>query len=182
LARDIFISPGHFRLDTVDTSENQTVISFLPNTVDIPNREDPLAYLAHEPLARKLGMADALQNRTDSQSIGTISLAEVIAGFSYAADHEDGTPLWEPLLMYAGVMLLHDRRMIPEETVAYRKLGWTSVQDFVSGHMAKSSEQLIPTISDADIATVCVRGLCLTTTSTVTVSERLRAHLGLKKD
>jgi hypothetical protein len=34
-ARDTFISPGHFRLDTVDTRENQTVISFLPNTADI---------------------------------------------------------------------------------------------------------------------------------------------------
>jgi len=180
-ARDIFLKPGHFRLNEVGIRENQVVATFDPNLTELPNREDPLAFLAHETLARKLGLAEALQKSREFRAIGTISLSEVIAGFSYAADEEGtDTPLWEPLLMYAGVVMLNDRTLIPEQTRAYRKISWTGVDDFLEGQRTKKPELLIPDIDAADEATVCVRGLCLTTTSTVSMTADLRSHLGVE--
>lgn len=180
-AKDIFIKPGHFRLDQVGIRENQVAASFEPNITELPNREDPLAFLAHETLARKLGLGEVLQKTKELGAIGTISLSEVIAGFSYAADEWDtDTPLWEPLLMYASIVMLNDRSLIPAQTKAYRKISWVSVDNFLEGQRTKKSELLIPGIDAADEATVCVRGLCLTTTSTVSlVARQLRSHLGL---
>lgn len=179
-ARDLSHKPGHFRLGPVGPEENQVVATFAPKLTELPDRQDTLAYLAQDILARKLGLGEALQKTEGCSAIGTISLSEVIAGFSYAADKkETDQPLWEPLLMYAAVIMLNDRNLLPKQTKAYRKIGWTSVDNFLEGQKSKQSELLIPDIEAADEASVCIRGLCLRSTWIVSNGANLRGHLGL---
>lgn len=178
--RDQQVAADGFRLDEVHVKETAVVSRFSPNQQDLPDLDDPLSFVAHETLARKLGLGDAMHDKEGAGPMGTVSLSEIVAGFGHPTSDEQNQPLWEPLLMYGAVMMLHDRSLVPEATATYRNIGWTSIEDFLDGHGNKRSELLIPAIAPEDEATVCVRGLCLKTTETVTVTPTLSAHLGLE--
>lgn len=159
---------------------------FGPNLEELPHRGAPLPFVAHELLARKLGMARGLQRAVAGRPVGTVSLREMSIGFSYVGDLRDPEgnehPLWEPLLMYAVVMRLDDRGLIPAESAAYRKLAWVPSEEFLAGHERKDPRLLIPGIGESDEASVCVRGLCLLSTRSVITGGGLREHLGWRSE
>lgn len=171
------------RLDNVTVRPNVSVACFRPNIEELPNRGAVLPFVTHELLARKLGMADGLQRTAAGKPVGTVSLSQVSIGFSYVSDilDENGIehPLFEPLVLYVVAMRLIDRRLIPDQSVAYRNLSWVPNDEFITGHLRKDSRLLIPDINDKDEATVCVRGLCLVSTSSVISRNGLGNHLGL---
>lgn len=174
------IELASFRVDEINASEKQVVASFEPQLQDMPDLDDPLSFLTHETVGRKLGLGDAMHDKEGSAPVASVSLSEIVAGIGYPTDDpETGEPLLEPLLMYGAVMLVHDRGIFPESTASYREIGWTKVEDFMDGHVDKKAEMLVPGIAPEDEATVCVRGLCLSTTSQVTVNPNLGDHLGL---
>lgn len=170
-------------LPAVGVPSNLTAATLIANAEELPDRGSPLPFVAHELLARKLGLAGALQRTAARKLVGTVSLSEMIMGFSYVGDvrDDDGTehPLWEPLVMYAAVMRLLDRTLIPAQTAAYRHLSWVPCDQFLTGHLRKDPRRLIPGIAAEDEATVCVRGLCLLSTRSVVLSPGFREHLGL---
>jgi hypothetical protein len=169
-------------LGEVGVPSSISAASYTANAEDLPDRGAPLPFVAHELLARKLGMAHGLQRTSASTLIGTLSLSETIIGFSYVGDAPDnnGTerPLWEPLVMYAAVMRLMDRALIPAQTPAYRDISWVPCDQFLAAHLRKDPRRLIPGIAAEDEATVCVRGLCLISTRSVILTPGLRDHLG----
>jgi hypothetical protein len=171
-----------FRIDEINASEKQVVASFRPQPQDMPDLDDPLSFLAHETVERKLGLGDAMHDKEGSEPLATVSLSEIVAGIGYPTDDpETGEPLLEPLLMYGAVMLIHNRDAFPDNTASYREIGWTKMEDFMDGHADKRADMLVPGIAPEDEATVCVRGLCLSTTSQVTDNPDLAGHLGAVK-
>ena len=155
--------------------------SYRPNPQEVPNRTSPFVYLAHEPLMRKLAIGgEGLQHKHGSIAIGNLSLKEVAVGFSFAAyDEATDTPLWEPLVLSAGALLLYDRSIVPTESAAYHHSGWISTEDFLEGATTKDPRTLLPSITDNDIPEVCARGTCLLATADVTKGTDLRQHLDL---
>ena len=168
-------------LDELSIHKNQVVATLAPNVEGLPGRDSPFTFISHETLARKLGLSDALQSKKDQETqLGTLSLSEILAGFSWAADDpETGEPLWEPIVMYAGAVLLEDHSQLPTSSVAYTNIGWTTITDFLDGHQARSSRMVVPSLEPTAEIDVCVRGFCLSSTRAVTINPALRPHLGI---
>lgn len=181
--KELAVAP-RVKLSKVTAQSRVGIARFNPNLEELPNRGAPLSFVAHELLARKLGLAHGLQRTSAGPPVGTVSLMEMSIGFSYVGDIQDENgierPLWEPLIMYVAAMRLADRKLIPSESVAYRSLSWVSTERFMAGHDRKDPRLLIPEIKERDEATVCIRGLCLISTSLVIVSNGLNKHLGLE--
>ncbi|MBI5357275.1 hypothetical protein HZB74_00275 [Candidatus Saccharibacteria bacterium] len=180
--KDLVTEAPEFRIDEIDPTQNLTIATFDAKSEPIPDRNRILPYLTHEVLARKLGLGQHLQKTNDSEPIATVSLSEMIAGFSYCRDDkETGEPRWEPLVMYAAAILVKNRAIIPRETKAYREIGWTKIDDFLVGHAQRKAKELVPTIDPQDEVGVCVRGLCLASSGSITRKPSIFTHLGIQE-
>lgn len=170
----------------ISSTETATVASYHPQHHTFPDGQAVLPYLFHDVVSRKLGVPEWSRRSLTDATLGSISLCRVKIGFSYVGEESDGTPLWEPLVLYGAAMMLFDgdaASMIPASNEKYRNIGWTDVGGFADNVRRRSVEGIVPSaLEDGDIATVCARGLCLAMTSTVSEAPDLRAHLGLEKE
>ncbi|WP_234430759.1 hypothetical protein [Streptomyces sp. NRRL F-4489] len=144
----------------------------------VPDPSSALPYLVGDLLARKLGCEAAMEAATREKPLGECRFSMIGAGFSYVADRptddpEAPEPLFEPLLMFGGILELKDPAVIPEHTSSYKDLCWTAPADYAEGVRTKRIESFNPKFldladsADSDRVTVCARGLCLQTTHKV---------------
>ncbi len=167
-------------LNEVNPQQPQTIMQLSGNHEAIPDSEAPLSYVAASLMAGKLGCATALESASAANPLGSVSLETLIGGFSYAADDASGEPLFEPLIMLGAAVRLEDPSIIPETTEAYRRNSWVSLEAFRKGYASRKANLLIPSITPDEEVAVCVRGLCLATSSVNIADEgRLQEHLGL---
>jgi len=164
-------------LDEVNPQQPQVIMHLSGNQDVIPNSESPLPYVAASLMAGKLGCAEALEAASTRDPIGTVSLETLIAGFSYAADDASNEPLFEPLIMLGATVNLFDPAIIAETTEAYRRNSWVNLETFKKGYATRKANLLIPSITPGEEVSVCVRGLCLATSSAnIADEDRLREH------
>jgi hypothetical protein len=165
-----------------DSRERGVVASYRPNIQFVPDNVELLPFLCHDIFARKLGAGELLGARFGEEHLGRVSLSRITIGLSYVDDDPDGTPLWEPLMMFGAAFMLNDayRDALPERTSRYSQLGWTDdVSTFAQDVDDKNVMKLAPYVDEGEAVNFCARGLCLGTTATLAISDDLRAHLGL---
>lgn len=173
-----------FRLDSIDPTHPVVAARFQGNSEDIPDNSSALPFLTANLLACKLDSADALESSNKDNPFGSVSLQSMIAGFSNAtADEKTGKALFEPLIVFGAVAMLNRPDAIPAATSSYRNISWVPVADFVEGVDQKNAPLLIEGLTPEDEISVCVRGLCLTTSrSNVIDLPGLSSHLNLDID
>lgn len=189
LARTIIQSKGltedsldlEWVLDEINPQKPLVVARLKNNLEIIPDHESSLPYAAGALLAGKLGCAAQMEKCTTDNPFGTVSLASVLTGFSYASDRQiDGelVPVFEPLVMLGTVVTLVEPDAVASTTESYREMSWVPIENYEAGVSGREARLLIPNITDEDEAGVCVRGLCLATTAAnLEDIDLLREHL-----
>jgi hypothetical protein len=110
-------------------------------------------------LARKLGLADALELRQVRLSIHALSGWQ---GTSVIGEDQDGL-ITEDLTMFnACVEVVEGDGLVPPETASYRPLVWARSTDFL--RMVETRE-VAALNADLDELLFCVYGLCLESTA-----------------
>lgn len=183
--RGQFLRPSalqEFELTEINPQRPQTAASLEPNLTALP-RSEVLPTLAHELLEAKLGLGDLPHDQQKRWSgIARISLARVVAGFSYVEDSEAGEPLYEPIVMFGSVLSTGLSPLsLPHQTAHYRNMTWTSVGDFANNVENRDVAKLV-IASEWDEVYACVRGLCLATSVRATSDlQDLWRHVGYEQ-
>lgn len=169
-----------FNLGVIDPTHPEVVARFSPNTETVPDSSSMLPFLAADLMARKLGLADALERSNGDNPLGKVSLMNIIAGFSNATvDPVTEENLFEPLIVFGAATLLDRPDEVPVETASYRNLTWVNADNFVKGVEQKDAPLLIEGLTVDDEISVCVRGLCLATSRSNLIVPGVTDHLGI---
>lgn len=168
-----------FRLEAIDPTHPEVVGRFIGNSEPIPDNSSILPFVTADLLARKLGLAEALEGSSADNPLGSVSIQSVLAGFSNAtADPETGEHLFEPLIVFGAVAKVDRPEDIPSITSSYRNISWVPIGDFIEGVDGKNAPLLIEGLTPEDEISVCVRGLCLATSrSNVIDASSLSTHI-----
>jgi hypothetical protein len=156
-------------IESLDPQRPTIVEQLRANIEPVPNREFALSYAVGALMAGKLGCSSALEATSSREPLAHASLATILGGFSYAADREipggESVPVYEPLLMLGTVVTLHDKDVIQATTESYRSMSWVPLDAYLTGVQERKANELIPDITVEDEVSVCVRGLCLSTSA-----------------
>lgn len=162
------IERGPWSIDTLDPQKPSIAERLTANIEAVPNREQPLSFVVGALMAGKLGCAQALELSSSNEPLAHASLATILAGFSYAADRElpsgEIVPVYEPLLMLGTVVSVESPDVI-QHSESYRSLSWVPLDSYLEGVRERKANELIPEITVEDEVSVCVRGLCLSTSA-----------------
>ncbi|MDB5175501.1 MAG: hypothetical protein JWM81_359 [Candidatus Saccharibacteria bacterium] len=143
---------------------------YRPHQEPLSTTSSVLSLVAQEVMRRKLSYPPA-DASVDTQ-LGTISLTNVLFGFSYVDDDPtSGEPLYEALVMYGAAIILSEAgaALLPEENQKYKYLGWTEdSKTFGDDVRNKDVFKLTPT-AGINAVEFCARGLCLATSSWASV-------------
>jgi hypothetical protein len=113
----------------------------------------PVIFATESLLARKLGLADALERGTFRFRA---ALRAVVAGTA-VYDNFDGPDVYEPIDMLNVVVAL-PRAVVPVHVPSYRLAAWATVGSFVAGVDARDPSLIAPQL---DPIQLCVHGVCL---------------------
>ena len=158
----------NWSISTLDPQKPSIAERLSANIEVVPNREQPLAYVVGALMAGKLGCAQSLELASSDRPLAHASLATILGGFSYAADRElpsgESVPVYEPLLML-GTVVSEESQDVIQTSESYRSLSWVPLDAYLDGVRERKANELIPDISVEDEVSVCVRGLCLSTSA-----------------
>lgn len=166
-------------LGAVDSQNPKIIGQLSGNAQPVPDHEASLPYATGALLASKLGCSAILEASSSANPIGTVSLETLLAGFSYVRNDVDSDePLFEPLIMLGATVRLYNPSIIATTTESYRMNSWVDLESYKTGHANKDASLMLPGITSEDEVTVCVRGLCLATSSANIADERkLEQHI-----
>lgn len=119
------------------------------------NDHHPLTSAVESLMARKLGLADALER--GDLSFRTALRAQVDGTALY--DNLSDQDVYERVSMLNAIVELRDDQInLPMSTSSYSVMAWTSIESFLSG-VNRSDPTLIS--PEFDPLTLCVHGVCL---------------------
>ncbi|MGH8525573.1 MAG: hypothetical protein ACREXY_15630, partial [Gammaproteobacteria bacterium] len=121
------------------------------------NGSDPVIYITESLLARKLGLADALER---DQFQFDAALAVVSEGFAEYGLH-DREHIWMPNIL---VRLRDGSDCLPESTASYSALRWVASRELEDAVEAHDPLVVVP---DGDPLDLCIHGLCVMTSVAV---------------
>lgn len=120
------------------------------------NDHQPLISAVESIMARKLGLADALEREELSFRA---SLRTRIDGTALYDNLSDSADFYERVSMLNAIVEVRDdRTVLPVRTSSYSVVAWTSVKSFLEGVDRSDSTAIGP---EFDPLTFCVHGVCL---------------------
>jgi hypothetical protein len=146
------------------------VFHFAARTVSnlVAHDDDPLIYAVDAILARKMGVADALERRTIryQAKLGSlaIGLSEVSITFG------DGVVANTVSMLNVAVRVVEGADLFPRESSSYSRIFWVGVKTFLEA--AKS--RIVTTLcNDLSVFDFCIHGLCVATTCEILANSGL---------
>jgi hypothetical protein len=177
-----------FGLGEINPQKPAVTGRFQPNVQSLMF-SSPLQMLVRKTLAEKLGFeawyggenADKLAQHGLHPELGKVSLSKLVAGFSYVGDTGQGEPLYEPIVMVGAVMYTKYPNLFPHQTPHDDNLTFTAMDEFPKNVRDRLVSSLINLEHNPLLEVeMCVHGLCLATSTEVSVDPMIDKHSGIK--
>ncbi len=122
----------------------------------------PLIYAVDSLMTRKLGLADALEQRLLRYQA---RVAVLMRGISDVSDQEENAVVTRPVdMINVAVQIECGDDLFPRESASYSRIRWVDVPTFLDVALTRDVTMLA---EDLNIFEFCVRGLCVRTTCEV---------------
>ena len=133
--------------------------------------DDPLIYAVDSLLTRKLGLADALEQRILRYQA---HVAVLMRGISDVSDQAENVIVTRPVNMInVAVQIEYGSNLIPRESTSYSRIRWVDVATFLDVALTRDVTMLA---EDLNVFEFCVRGLCVQTTCELLKRRNLSAN------
>lgn len=160
----------------IDTKETLVVAEGKPRPVRMDDTS-AVAQMARTLITDKLG---GERFNYYEHFPGIASLGPITIGFAYVGDNANKEPLFEPLMMFGGIINVKDPTIFPAQTIDYRGVGWAPLKDFGRGVSERNVHMLAPSATQEDQVFVCAHGQCLAATLSSTRNPHILAeHLSI---